>query len=102
MCRVNWNKTGISAKLLQQYAINIQAQKQLFILDVCQSAGASGAMLTSDANTAKEYRSGRTKYRHTLIAASGAQQFANEFSSLGHGAFTYVLLEAFKMSSGRR
>ena len=33
------------------------------------------------------------------IAASGAQQFANEFSQLGHGAFTYVLLEALKGSA---
>ncbi|MEP6611099.1 MAG: hypothetical protein ABJA76_04425, partial [Mucilaginibacter sp.] len=30
------------------------------------------------------------------IAASGSQQFANEFSQLGHGAFTYVLLKAMK------
>ena len=30
------------------------------------------------------------------MAASGAQQYANEFSQLGHGAFTYILLEALK------
>lgn len=30
------------------------------------------------------------------MAASGSQQFANEFASLGHGAFTYVLLQALK------
>ena len=31
-----------------------------------------------------------------VAAASGSQQFANEFSSLGHGVFTYVLLKALK------
>ena len=30
------------------------------------------------------------------MAASGSKQFANEFSSLGHGAFTYVLLKALQ------
>ncbi|HNP21642.1 MAG TPA: caspase family protein [Panacibacter sp.] len=87
---------GISAKLLQQYAINIQAQKQLFILDACQSAGAFGAMLTSDATQQKNIAVVARSTGTHWIAASGAQQFANEFSSLGHGAFTYVLLEALK------
>ena len=30
------------------------------------------------------------------MAASGSKQFANEFATLGHGAFTYVLLNALK------
>ena len=28
------------------------------------------------------------------MTASGSEQFASEFTQLGHGAFTYVLLEA--------
>ena len=36
---------GISAKLLQEFAVDIQAQKQLFILDACQSAGAFEKLL---------------------------------------------------------
>ncbi|HRI22201.1 MAG TPA: caspase family protein, partial [Panacibacter sp.] len=44
---------GIAAKLLQEYAINIQAQKQLFILDACQSAGAFQTLMTNDANQQK-------------------------------------------------
>ncbi|WP_171605898.1 caspase family protein [Limnovirga soli] len=87
---------GIAAKLLQQYAIDIQAQKQLFILDACQSAGAFQTMLTSDANQQKSIAVVARSTGTHWIAASGAQQFANEFSSLGHGAFTYVLLEALK------
>jgi uncharacterized caspase-like protein len=30
------------------------------------------------------------------LTASGSEQFASEFSQLGHGSFTYCLLEAFK------
>ncbi len=87
---------GIAAKLLQQYAIDIPAQKQLFILDACQSAGAFETMLASDGNQQKSIAVVARSTGTHWIAASGAQQFANEFSSLGHGAFTYVLLEALK------
>ena len=31
---------GVSAKLMQPFSSEIKAQKQLFILDACQSAGA--------------------------------------------------------------
>ena len=87
---------GIAAKLLQQYAIDIPAQKQLFILDACQSAGAFETMMTADANQQKSISLVARSTGTHWMAASGAQQFANEFSSLGHGAFTYVLLQALK------
>ena len=87
---------GIAAKLLQQYAIDIPAQKQLFILDACQSAGAFETMMTADANQQKSIAMVARSTGTHWMAASGAQQFANEFSSLGHGAFTYVLLQALK------
>jgi hypothetical protein len=90
---------GIAANLLQEYATKIAAQKQLFILDACQSAGAFQAMITETSNKQKSIAVvARTTGTH-WIAASGAQQFANEFSQLGHGAFTYVLLEALKGSA---
>jgi uncharacterized caspase-like protein len=90
---------GIPAKVLQKYAIDIAAQKQLFILDACQSAGAFNDMLTADGDQQKSIAVvSRTTGTHWM-AASGAQQFANEFSQLGHGAFTYVLLEALKGSA---
>jgi WD40 repeat protein len=87
---------GIAAKLLQQYAIDIPAQKQLFILDACQSAGAFEAMLSADGNQQKSIAVVARSTGTHWIAASGAQQFSQEFSSLGHGAFTYVLLQALK------
>ena len=90
---------GIAAKLMQQYAIDIQAQKQLFILDACQSAGAFNEMLATSGDQQKSIAVVSRSTGTHWMAASGAQQYANEFSQLGHGAFTYVLLEALKGSA---
>jgi len=87
---------GIASKLLQQYAIDIQAQKQLFILDACQSAGAFEKLLSNDGDQQKSIAVVSRSTGTHWMAASGAMQYANEFSSLGHGAFTYVLLQALK------
>ena len=90
---------GISAKYLQGLAVDIQAQKQVFILDACQSAGAFETMLSNDGTQQKTLAMVARSTGTHWIAASGSQQFANEFSALGHGAFTYVLLQALKGSA---
>ncbi|RZK38583.1 MAG: hypothetical protein EOO90_21755 [Pedobacter sp.] len=87
---------GIDSKLLQQYAVDIKAQKQLFILDACQSAGAFENMLSSSGEQQKNIAMVARSTGTHWMAASGSKQFANEFSSLGHGAFTYVLLKALQ------
>jgi WD40 repeat protein len=87
---------GIASKLLQQYAIDIQAQKQLFILDACQSAGAFETLMSNDGNQQKTLAVVARSTGTHWMAASGAMQYANEFASLGHGVFTYVLLQALK------
>jgi WD40 repeat protein len=85
---------GIPSHALQKYAIDIAAQKQVFILDACQSAGAFATLLTDNGNQQKSLSVVARSTGTHWIAASGSQQFANEFSQLGHGAFTYVLLKA--------
>jgi hypothetical protein len=87
---------GVPSSMLKQFAIDIKAQKQVFIIDACQSAGAFASMLTSNAEQQKNIAVVARATGTHWMAASGAQQFANEFSVLGHGAFTYVLLEALK------
>jgi WD40 repeat protein len=89
-------QNGIPSKLLQQYAIDISAQKQVFILDACQSAGAFQQLMSNDANQQKSLAVVARSTGTHWIAASGSQQFAQEFAQLGHGAFTYVLLKAMK------
>nr|WP_294945066.1 caspase family protein [uncultured Mucilaginibacter sp.] len=89
-------QNGIPSKMLQQYAIDIPAQKQVFILDACQSAGAFAQLMTNDANQQKSLAVVARSTGTHWIAASGSQQFAQEFAQLGHGGFTYVLLKAMQ------
>ncbi|MBL0359269.1 MAG: caspase family protein [Chitinophagaceae bacterium] len=88
---------GFSAAALQQMSKDIKAQKQLFILDACQSAGA--LEVVAAARGAAEEKAIAQLARSTgtqWLTASGSEQFASEFSQLGHGSFTWCLLEAFK------
>jgi len=88
---------GFSAAALQQLSKDIKAQKQLFILDACQSAGALETVAA--ARGAAEEKAIAQLARSTgtqWLTASGSEQFASEFAQLGHGAFTWCLLQAFK------
>lgn len=92
---------GFSAVALQQMSKEIKAQKQLFILDACQSAGALEVVAgtrgaAEEKAIAQLARSTGTQW----LTASGSEQFASEFEQLGHGSFTYCLLEAFKGDAG--
>lgn len=83
---------GISSTELQNLSVAIKAQKQLFILDACQSAGAlQGIAMRGAAEEKAIAQLARSTGTHWLTA-SGSDQFASEFDKLGHGAFTYVLL----------
>lgn len=85
---------GISAAELQELAKAMPAQKQLFLLDACQSAGALTTVAMRGAAEEKAIAQlARSTGTHWLTA-SGSEQFATEFEQLGHGAFTYVLLDA--------
>ena len=86
---------GLSANQLQQFSKNIKAQKQLFILDACQSAGAIDQVMASRGAAEEKAISQLARATGThWLTASGSEQFASEFTQLGHGTFTYVLLEA--------
>jgi len=86
---------GLSANQLQQYSKDIKAQKQLFILDACQSAGALDQVMASRGVAEEKAIAQLARATGThWLTASGSEQFASEFSQLGHGTFTYVLLEA--------
>ncbi len=88
---------GFSAKDLQQMSKDIKAQKQLFILDACQSAGALEVVAGSRGAAEEKAISQLARATGTQwLTASGTDQFASEFSQLGHGSFTWCLLQAFK------
>ncbi len=89
-------KNGISSKELQNLAVAIPAQKQLFIMDACQSAGAFEKMLQHDGEQQKALAVVSRSTGTHWMAASGSTETAKEFGELGHGVFTYSLLEALK------
>ena len=84
---------AISTEEIKSITKAINAQKQVFIIDACQSAG---ALETVAVRGAAEERAIAQMARSTgtfWITASGSQQFASEFEQLRHGVFTYALLE---------
>lgn len=93
---------GLASAELFELSKQMPAQKQLFILDACQSAGALKSVAQRGAAEEKAIAQlARSTGTHWLTA-SGSEQFASEFDKLGHGAFTYALLEglAGKADSG--
>lgn len=87
------SNNAVSADELRQISADIRAQKQMFVMDACQSGGMV-EMLAS--RGAEEERAIAQLARSTgtyWLAASGSQQFATEFTALGHGLFTYTILQ---------
>lgn len=84
---------GISSQELLELLRLIQAQKVLLILDACKS----GLALQSLSVRGAEERSALARLAHAtgihLMAASSKDQFASEVKELGHGVFTYTLLQ---------
>lgn len=86
---------GISADDLKATLARIKPQKQLILLDACHSGGAVKAFNTRAAASEEKALVQLARASGVvLIAASQSQQFATEFEALGHGVFTYSLLEA--------
>jgi uncharacterized caspase-like protein len=84
---------GLSSAELLELSKLMPAQKQLFILDACQSAGALTTVAMRGAAEEKAIAQlARSSGTHWLTA-SGSEQFATEIAQLGHGAITYALLE---------
>jgi uncharacterized caspase-like protein len=87
---------GISALELRKYSQSINAQKQVFILDACQSSGALEALAVRGAAEEKAIAQLARSTGTFWITSTGTNQFASEFDKLGHGIFTYALLEGIK------
>lgn len=86
---------GISTSELQKISKDINAQKQLFIIDACQSGGAVDALASRGALNEKEIATLARSTGTYFLTASGSDQLAGEFAALGHGVFTYAILQAF-------
>lgn len=86
------SERAISADYLREMSKEMNAQKQVFILDACQSAGALDAVVRGAAEEKAIAQLARATGT-CWITATGSNQFATEFADIGHGIFTYSLIE---------
>jgi len=85
---------GISSDELSGYIKNIKAQKILMLVDACKAGAVLIAFRGFEDRKALSQLSRSTGVH--IIAASTKDQFAAEVKDLGHGVFTYTLLEGLK------
>ena len=87
---------AISAVELKDWCALIKAQKQLIIFDACQSGGALTQFASRGAAEEKAIVQLARSSGVVVMASTGTEQFAAEFTQLGHGVFTYALLEGLQ------
>lgn len=90
---------GIKSSQLDDWVANAPAQKVVMLMDACKS----GAALTTTRGFEERKalsRLARAAGIH-VVAAAAKSQFAIELESLGHGAFTYALLEGLAGKADR-
>lgn len=93
------DQKGISAKELLEISKNLPAQKQVFVLDACQSGAALKDLAIRGVEREKTLaRLARNTGTFFLTAAQDAE-FANEVGALEHGVFTYAILELLEGST---
>ena len=99
-----YREKGISAEELKQFCSKIAAQKQVVILDACQSGGAVETFAKRGVASEKAMLQLARSAGTVLLASTGSEQYATEFSELGHGVFTYSLIEGMmgKADGGNR
>jgi len=85
--------SAISANAIMEFSRDIKAQKQLFILDACQSGGVVEMFANRGAVEERAIALLAQSTGTYFLTASGSEEFAAELSSLGHGVFTYALLQ---------
>jgi WD40 repeat protein len=89
-------KEAIEASLLQDKLKNIRALKQLIVMDACQSGGSVELLATRGASEEKAIAQLSRSAGIHVMASAGSEQFATEFTELGHGLFTYLLIQALQ------
>jgi WD40 repeat protein len=89
----NYRKGAVTAREMQDALVDAQAQRVLVMIDSCQS-GATVETFEQLQNFERRYIRNFSRVAGvTVIAASRRDQEAIELPSLGHGLFTYVVLE---------
>jgi uncharacterized caspase-like protein len=93
-------QTGISATQLEQLLSRAGPQRVLVMIDSCKSGGGIDTLATS-----MDRRMLHAVGRNTgvaMLASARRDQLAAEIPRLGHGAFTYVVLEGLSGKAATR
>ncbi|WP_016952075.1 caspase family protein [Anabaena sp. PCC 7108] len=96
----NIQNTGLAVKELLQILDNSRAENQLIWLDACHSGGMTlkGINPTRQLLEILQQRAAKSKGFYALLSCDVNQQ-SWEFSELGHGVFTYYLIQALNGKS---
>ena len=89
-------KLALNVEELQDRFKNIKALKQIVFLDACHSGTSIDLLAMRGSSEEKALAQLSRSSGIHVMASAGSQQQAAEISSLGHGVFTYVLLEALQ------
>ncbi|MGK7392505.1 MAG: caspase family protein [Candidatus Cyclobacteriaceae bacterium M2_1C_046] len=87
---------AISASEIKELTKGINAQKQIFFLDACQSGAAIESVTNRGVQEEKAIAQLARSTGTFWITASGSEQFATELKTLGHGVFTYSILQGLQ------
>ena len=90
------SRKGLSASALRDWCIRIPARKQLVIVDACQAGGAVEMFAMRGAAEEKAIVQLARSTGIVVLASTGQKQFASEFEKLGHGVFTYAMLNGLR------
>jgi hypothetical protein len=89
----NYRNGAVTAREIQDALVEAQAQRVLVMIDSCQSGATVETFAQLQSFERRYMRNFSRVAGVTVIAASRRDQQAVELPSLGHGLFTYVVLE---------
>jgi len=84
-------ENAMSATGLKDLLLKISAQKQLILIDACNSGGAITTFTRGVGEEAAIFQLARST-GFTVLSSTNQDQFATEVKAIGHGIFTYALL----------
>jgi len=84
---------AISANLIKTHSTNIKAQKQVFVLDACQSGGIESSLVKRGVDDEKAFAQLARSTGTFWLTGTTSEQFASEFEKIGHGIFTYCIVQ---------
>ena len=87
---------GLSSQELRDQAARIPAAKQMLLVDACNSGAFAKGFTVRGAAEAMALAQLARSSGSAVLTATTAQQFASEIAELGHGVFTYALLQGLQ------